>query len=369
MTDDLRARLDPWHMAHALGLAERGRGRVEPNPLVGCIVAHGAEIVGEGWHQRFGGPHAEVMALALAGSRAAGATVYVTLEPCCHVGKTPPCVEALRAAQVARVVAAQIDPFPQVSGGGLAALASAGIETTVGVLEAEAGRLNRPYFKLLGEGLPWVIAKWAMTLDGRMATRSGDSQWISNESSRRVVHELRGRVDAILVGSGTAQRDDPLLTARPAGLRRALRVVLDGRATLSSDSQLVRTAGDVPLLVAVGPEAAEPNRRRLERAGCEVLTLHAANRRERLHALLAELGRRRVTNLLVEGGPTLLGALVDARAVDEAHVFIAPRCFGGGRSAPLQGAGVESVASALSLAEVRHRLIEGDLYVSGIVVR
>ena len=188
---------------------------MEPNPLVGCVIAHGARVLGEGWHERFGGPHAEVAALAAAGPAARGATAYVTLEPCCHYGKTPPCSEALVAAGLARVVVAQADPFPQVAGGGLAQLRAAGIAVEVGLLEAAARQLNAPYLKLVTQGRPWVIAKWAMTLDGRIATQTGSSQWISNAASRAMVHRLRGRVDAILVGRGTAAADDPLLTARP----------------------------------------------------------------------------------------------------------------------------------------------------------
>ncbi len=208
---------DASHMARALELAARGEGWVEPNPMVGCVIMRDGEIVGEGYHQRFGGPHAEVKALQLAGPRAAGADVYVTLEPCCHHGKTPPCTQALIAAGVRRVVVAQSDPFAQVAGQGCAELAQAGIDVETGLLETEARQLNAPYLKLVASGRPWIIAKWAMTLDGKMATASGDSRWISCEASRAIVHRIRGRVDAIMVGRNTAATDDPLLTARPSG--------------------------------------------------------------------------------------------------------------------------------------------------------
>ena len=237
-----RSTPDLWHMRRALELAAQGQGAVEPNPMVGCVIARGAEILGEGWHRRFGGAHAEVEALKLAGERARGATVYVTLEPCCHHGKTPPCTRAILDAGVARVVAAMPDPFPQVAGGGLAELRAAGIEVQSGVLEEEARKLNAPYLKLLSTGRPWIIAKWAMTLDGKIATAAGDSRWISCLDSRSIVHQLRGRVDAIVVGRGTAAADDPLLTARPPGPRTAMRIVVDTRASLSPQSQLVRTA-------------------------------------------------------------------------------------------------------------------------------
>lgn len=209
--------LDRWHMRRALELAARGQGAVEPNPMVGCVIARGAEIIGEGFHRRFGQAHGEVEALQMAGDRAAGATLYVTLEPCCHHGKTPPCTKAVLAAGVARVVVAAGDPFPEVHGGGMAELRAAGLDVELGVLEDEARRLNAPYLKLIETGRPWIIAKWAMTLDGKIATATGDSRWISNAQSRETVHRLRGRMDAILAGRGTTAKDDPLLTARPPG--------------------------------------------------------------------------------------------------------------------------------------------------------
>ncbi len=361
---------DAWHMARALELALFGRGSVEPNPLVGCVIAQGAEIIGEGWHRRFGGPHAEIEALAVAGSRAARTTIYVTLEPCCHWGKTPPCTQALIASGVRRVVVAQRDPFPAVDGGGLAELRAAGLEVEIGVLEAEARRMNAPYLKLLETGRPWMIGKWAMTLDGKLATRTGSSRWISNDGSRRIVHELRGRVDAILVGRGTAVKDNPLLTAHPKGPRIATRIVVDSRATSGSDSQLVQTARETPLIVAVGPEASEADRRRLTEAGCEVLPCDGATRELRLEQLLDELGRRRMTNVLVEGGGTMLGSLFDAGHLDEVHVFIAPLLAGGEEAvSPLGGQGVEDLARALRLDRPQVEQLGDDIYVRGYVAK
>jgi diaminohydroxyphosphoribosylaminopyrimidine deaminase / 5-amino-6-(5-phosphoribosylamino)uracil reductase len=362
--------LDRWHMRRALELAARGQGRVEPNPLVGCVVARGAEIIAEGWHRQYGGPHAEIDALTMAAGRAAGATVYVTLEPCCHVGKTPPCTAALIAAGVARVVAALQDPFPAVAGRGAAELAAAGIQVELGILEDDARRLNAPYLKLIGSHTPWVIAKWAMTLDGKIATRTGESRWISSEPSRQLVHELRGRVDAIVVGSATARRDDPLLTARPSGPRLAARVVVDSQLTLSPESQLARTAGQVPVIVAAAASAAVENRQRLEAAGCEVLSLSGATHVERVGELLRELGRRRMTNVLVEGGGRLLGHLADLGRIDELHIFIAPRVVGGGDApSPVGGRGVARLAEALSLDETEWRQSGDDLYFFGRVAR
>ncbi len=353
-------------MRRALELAAAGQGFVEPNPMVGCVIARGAEIIGEGWHRRFGGDHAEVEALRLAGSRAAGATLYVTLEPCCHAGKTPPCTAAILAAGIRRVVAAMGDPFPQVAGGGTAALQAAGVVVEVGLLAAEARQLNAPYLKLLRCGLPWIIAKWAMTLDGKIATRTGQSQWISGPRSRGLVHALRGRVDAVLVGRETALRDDPLLTARPPGPRTATRIVLDSRAALGLQSRLVCSAGEAPVLVAVGNEADAADCRRLREAGCEVLVCPGDTHAARLDALLAELGRRHMTNVLVEGGGRVLGSLLDARHVDEVHVFLAPKLVGGATApGPVAGQGVADLAAAMNLGELQVELVDGDVYLRG----
>ncbi len=350
-------------MRRALQLAERGRGHVEPNPLVGAVIVRDEREISAGWHERFGGPHAEVNALATAGSAAAGATLYVTLEPCCHHGKTPPCTDAILRAGIRRVVAAMPDPFPAVAGKGLQRLCKAGLAVEVGLCLAEAEQLNAPYRKLLSTGRPWVHAKWAMTLDGKIATRTGDSRWISNEESRRLVHELRGRMDAIGVGIGTALADDPQLTARPAGPRTAVRVVLDSSARLPLTSRLVRTATEVPTLVACSSVLGE-HAFRLRERGCEILELAAGQGGVDVCALLDELGRRRMTNILVEGGAGVLGSFLDAGALDEVHVFVAPRLVGGaGALTPIAGRGVERIAEALQLARWQLQDVGGDLYV------
>jgi diaminohydroxyphosphoribosylaminopyrimidine deaminase / 5-amino-6-(5-phosphoribosylamino)uracil reductase len=321
-------------------------------------------VVGAGWHRRYGEAHAEVNALAEAGEAARGATLYVTLEPCCHHGKTPPCTDAILRAGVRRVVAALADPFPQVAGQGAALLRAAGVEVELGVGEAEAREQNAPYLKLLATGRPFVHAKWAMTLDGKIATRTGDSKWISNEASRRRVHDLRGRMDAIVVGMGTVRADDPQLTARPPGPRTAVRVVLDSRGNLPAASHLARTAREVPVLVATAGtvERAEE----LRGLGCEVLALAAVEGRPDVRALLDELGRRRFTNVLVEGGAAVLGSFLDAGEVDEVHVFVAPRLAGGAEArTPVGGRGVERIAEALSVAGLRTELVEGDVLLTG----
>ncbi|MFM7136562.1 MAG: bifunctional diaminohydroxyphosphoribosylaminopyrimidine deaminase/5-amino-6-(5-phosphoribosylamino)uracil reductase RibD [Planctomycetota bacterium] len=321
---------DEQLMRRAVELARRGEGRVEPNPMVGAVIASAAgDLIAEGWHERFGGPHAEAAALAKGGPTARQATLYVTLEPCCHHGKTPPCTAAIIAADIARVVVAAADPFPEVAGGGIAALEAAGIPVEVGLLGAEARRLTAPFRTLVTEGRPWVIAKWATSLDGRLAAPAGGDRWISSPASLALVHELRGRVDGVLVGVGTALADDPLLTARPEGPRRATRIVLDSRARLPLESALVRSARDWPLVIAVGP-AADPGRiTALEAAGCEIWRGGEADPHQRLAALLGELGRRRFTNLLVEGGAAVLGSLFAGGLVDEVYAFTAAKILGG----------------------------------------
>jgi diaminohydroxyphosphoribosylaminopyrimidine deaminase/5-amino-6-(5-phosphoribosylamino)uracil reductase len=360
--------LDRWHMTRALELAAQGRGGAEPNPLVGCVIAHGAEVIGEGYHRRYGGPHAEVEALQMAGERARGATLYVTLEPCCHWGKTPPCSQAVIKSGVGRVVVAMSDPFPQVAGGGLAELKSAGVEVSVGLLDEAARQLNRPYLKLLATGRPWVIAKWAMTLDGKIATRDGSSQWISSPESRAIVHQLRGRVDAIIVAAGTVRADDPQLTARPTGPRIATRVVVDDRAELSLASQSVRTARETPVLVAVAADASAEKVAALKQSGCDVFVCAGVDRPARIDSLLNELGRRRFTNVLVEGGSKLLGGLLDQRQIDEVYAFIAPKLVGGDTApSPIAGVGIGNMAEALRLDSVQVDTIGGDIFLRGQV--
>jgi diaminohydroxyphosphoribosylaminopyrimidine deaminase/5-amino-6-(5-phosphoribosylamino)uracil reductase len=356
-------------MARAIELAAYGRGWVEPNPMVGCVIVDDQEqIVGEGYHHCYGQAHAEIEAIRRAGLRARGATMFVTLEPCCHFGKTPPCTQAIIAAGVRAVVVAVSDPFAKVAGQGIAELRAAGIDVSVGLLASEARQLNAPYFKLLAIGEPWLIAKWAMTLDGKLATRTGDSRWISGEPARQIVHQLRGRVDAIVVGRGTADADDPLLTARPPGKRTAARIVIVSHASVSRDSQLVRTARETPVIVAASDSATQENRDRLQQAGCEVLVCPGHDSQMRLKSLLTELGRRGMTNMLVEGGAKLLGSLFDLRAIDEVHAFIAAKLVGGEAAiSPIAGRGLEKMASALHLTSSTMKLVGDDIYLHGLL--
>jgi len=352
-------------MRRALALAERGRGAVEPNPMVGAVVVSAdGRLVGEGWHERFGGPHAEVNAFATAGDAARGGTLYVTLEPCCHHGKTPPCTDAVLRSGVRRVVTAIADPFPKVAGGGIAVLQAAGVDVTVGVGEAEARELNAPYLKLVGTGMPWVIAKWAMSLDGKIATRTGDSKWISGEESRRRVHELRGRVDAILVGRGTVIADDPLLTARPPGPLVATRIILSASGELPERCQLRSTAKDVPVIVYT----TAGNAGKLagwQADGAELVTLSPGERG--VEQLLRDLGRRRFTNVLVEGGAGVLGSFLDADAIDEAHVYLAAKLIGGASAtSSVGGVGIGRIADTARFRIVESESIGGDVFVRAV---
>lgn len=341
------------YMRRALALARRGLGRVEPNPMVGCVIVRAGRVVGEGFHRQFGGPHAEVEALRAAGRRAAGATVYVTLEPCCYFGKTPPCCDALIAAGVGRVVAAMHDPNPRVAGGGIRALRAAGISVECGVLGAEAARLAAPFITLMTRGRPWVIAKWAQSIDGAMATRTGDSKWITDEPARGDAHRTRGRVDGIMVGVGTVLADDPLLTCRQHRPRRvATRIVLDSRLRTPLGAQLIRTAKEAPTLIYCARDAAAARRRKLEAHGIEIVPIRAGTDGLALNALLDDLGRRQMTNVLVEGGGTLLGRIFDQRLADEVHIYVAPTIIGGAATLhAVAGEGAARVADSLRFAE------------------
>ncbi|MEX2670617.1 MAG: bifunctional diaminohydroxyphosphoribosylaminopyrimidine deaminase/5-amino-6-(5-phosphoribosylamino)uracil reductase RibD [Phycisphaeraceae bacterium] len=366
---------DLHFMRHALRLARRGRGYVEPNPMVGAVVVRDGHIVGEGWHQRHGGPHAELNAIADAADKTQGATLYVTLEPCCHHGKTPPCTDAVRNAGFARVVAAMVDPNPQVSGQGLAALEKAGIAVQIGPLTHRAMVLNEPFIKRQVTALPYVIAKWAATLDGAIATATGHSQWISNPRSRRVVHHLRSRVDAIIVGIGTAIADDPMLTARDVTVRRlARRVVLDPHLKLPADSALVRTADRVPLIVAASEEvlaADPPQARALRSKSVELLPLppltastDEPHARLDLRPLLAHLAEaHNATNVLLEGGAGTLGSFFEQGHVDEIFAFIAPKLIGDGRHLPplRSRRQIDQINQAQSLELRRVRRLDDDL--------
>ncbi|HEY8638440.1 MAG TPA: bifunctional diaminohydroxyphosphoribosylaminopyrimidine deaminase/5-amino-6-(5-phosphoribosylamino)uracil reductase RibD [Solirubrobacteraceae bacterium] len=360
--------IDHAHLARAIELAQRGVGRVTPNPNVGAVVVRDGDVVGEGWHDRYGGPHGEVAALRAAGEVARGATLYVSLEPCCHHGQTPPCTDAITEAGVARVVVGSDDPSDKASGRGLGILRDEGIEVVVaeGELAARARLGNQAFRKHARTGRPWVLFKSAMTLDGKVATQTGDSKWISGESSRARAHQWRAAVDAVAVGVGTALTDDPQLTARVDGVVRQPRhVVFDSLARLPITSQLVTAAPEIPLTVVVSRAARRTDTDALEAAGADIVVAAGENEPGRVRSALTQLGEAGVTAILLEGGPHLAGAFLDAGEVDEIRLFLAPVVLGG-RSArdPLEGEGVDKIAEATRALTLDCEHVGEDLLVS-----
>ena len=355
------------NMARALELAWSAVGLTSPNPPVGAVLVRGDRVVGEGFTQPAGQAHAEMVALNAAGDLARGATLYVTLEPCSHYGRTPPCTEAIIAAGVSEVHVATIDKNPRVSGSGIAQLRRADIAVHVGQGQYQADELSAPHSRLVSTGRPLVTAKFAMSLDGKIATRTGDSKWITGEESRRYVHELRARSDAIMAGIGTVIADDPQLTARrPDGTplpRQPLRVVVDSSGRIPLESTLLRQPGET-LIAASG--GSEEKLAHLEEAGAKILTLSALDGRVDLLVLLTELGDRGVTSVFVEGGATLLGSLFDAGLVDRVVAFVAPVIIGGDSAlSPVGGVGVERMADALRLKDIQIQTFGEDVAVTG----
>lgn len=372
---------DEEAMRHALALARRGFGRVEPNPQVGAVLTTAdGRLIADGCHQECGGPHAEVHALRAAAEQARGATLYVTLEPCCHHGRTPPCSDAVLAAGVRRVVVGCVDPAPHVAGRGLQQLRDAGLQVDVGVCRGEAEALIAPFVRLQLQQRPWVHAKWAMTLDGRIAARTGHSQWISGTESRAYVHQLRSCMEAIVTGAGTVRTDNPRLTVRMpttdgsafcSGGRTPLRVVLDARGTaVQRGSALITTLPEAPVLVCVGSACAQSECDRLAELGVEVFRAGEGLNGVDLQSVLAELGRRGMTHVLLESGPRLLGSFFDAGLLDELHVFVAPKLVGGAAAlSPVGGRGLDEIPGAAVLDRLTWRQLGDDLLLEGPVRR
>ncbi len=362
---------DRAHLARAVQLAEQGRGRVSPNPLVGAVIARNGEVLGEGFHRAFGAPHAEVEAIraaAQAGGELSAATLYVSLEPCAHEGKTPPCTQAILAAGLRRVVVASEDPSEKAAGRGPGILRDEGVEVVHadGELAASARLLNQPFRKHARTGRPWVLFKSAMSLDGKVATHAGDSKWISCAESRRRAHRWRAELDAVAVGIGTALADDPQLTARlPEVWSQPRRVVFDSLARLPLQCQLVQDVAEVPLTVVASRAAPRTAVAALEGAGAEVIVAAGANDPARVTSALEQLGAAGVSSVLLEGGPRLAGAFLDAGEIDELSLFLAPLLIGG-RTArdPLEGEGVEAISEAVRAHALECERLGDDLLVS-----
>lgn len=363
----LFSREDRAWMRRALHIAEKGF--THPNPMVGCVIVQHGKKIGEGFHPLAGQPHAEVFALRQAGVLARGATAYVSLEPCCHYGRTPPCAKALIESGISRVVVAMIDPNPKVSGCGVEELRRAGIQVDVGLFERESSKLNEAFLHYQITRKPFVILKCAMTLDGKISTRAGDSQWITSESTRQVVHKLRAQVGAILCGIGTVLADDPSLTARPEIQfpRQPLRVVLDSHLRIPLESSLVRTANQHPVLIATNVSMQNEKIRILQDYGVEILHQSADNTdRVSLPALINELGDREITSLLVEGGALIHSSFLSSHAANKIMLFIGAKIVGG-NDAPswVGGPGVERMKDAINLKNLHVKRLKEDILLEG----
>jgi diaminohydroxyphosphoribosylaminopyrimidine deaminase/5-amino-6-(5-phosphoribosylamino)uracil reductase len=360
---------DCAHLERSLELARNGVGRVHPNPVVGAVLVRDGEIVGEGWHEEFGGAHAEVNALrAAAGVDVRGATLYVSLEPCAHQGKQPPCTDAIVAAGLGRVVVASDDPSAKASGRGPGVLRDEGVEVVVadGELAQRARLLNQAFRKHARTGRPWILLKSAMSLDGKVATQTGDSRWISGESSRARAHHWRATVDGVAVGIGTALADDPQLTARVPGVhRQPRRIVFDSEARLPLEGKLVAQAPEVPLTVVVSRAAPRSAVAALETAGADVVVAAGEHEPARVRSALDALGAAGVSSILLEGGPHLAGAFLDAGEIDELRLFLAPMLLGCHAARdPLEGTGVDRIAEAPHALTLDCERVERDLLVS-----
>ncbi len=361
---------DLFFIRRAHELALKAKGRTSPNPLVGAVVVKEGQIVGEGYHAFAGADHAEVIALKQAGSRARGATLYLNLEPCCHHGRTPPCTDRIIEAGIERVVASTIDPNPLVAGKGIEQLKRAGIQVEVGLLKEEAERLNEAFLTFMRTGRPFVILKIASSLDGKIATRTGESRWITGEEARLKVHELRNEVDAVLVGIGTVLKDDPSLTVRlhRGGTRDPLRVVVDAYGRTPLEAKVLKGPGRP--LIAVSKEAPSERVEALEAHGAEILRIDAMQGRISLTTLLQELGRRGIMSVMIEGGSTLNASALEEGVVDKILLFVAPIIIGG-REVPgmIGGAGIERLNEAIGLERIRVEGIGNDLLIEAYLQR
>ncbi len=366
---DLTADREQDHafMRLALRLAAKGLGRTSPNPAVGALIVQSGELVGRGFHRRAGEPHAEVEALEEAGEAARGSTLYVNLEPCSHYGRTPPCAEALIRAGVRRVVVGMVDPNPLVQGKGIECLERAGIEVTVGVLREACERLNEDFSSLMRRGRPLVTLKLAASLDGKIAAASGDSHWISGEASRRWVHRLRNQVDAVLVGAGTVEKDNPRLTCRIRGGRDPLRVILDGRLRISPEARVLVQPSEARTLVVTAVRRSSPKVRLLEGRGAEVLCLPGHEGEVAFLEVLQELGKRGIKSVLIEGGARVAASALRAGAVDKVLFFYAPKLLGGDGKEMVGSLGIRQVAQALAVHKIEVRRFGEDVVIGGYI--
>lgn len=360
-------RLDKKFMKLALDLAEKARGRTSPNPMVGAVIVSDGEIVGRGYHHKAGTPHAEIHAIADAGEKAKDAVIYVSLEPCSHHGRTGPCAQAIIAAGLSRVVMAMMDPNPMVSGRGKDALETHGIDVQTGILESEARKLNEAFVKYITTKTPFVIMKTAMSMDGKIATSSGKSKWITSQDSRRIVHQIRDEVDAIMVGMGTVMRDDPSLTTRlPDGNGRdPVRVILDSRGRIRPEARVLHLDSPARTIIAVTSQASQEKIDQL-REQAQVLVVPEQNGRVSLQALMRELGKMEIMSLLLEGGAEVNASALKEGIVDKVMVFIAPKLIGGAEApGPVGGSGIDELSEAVPLTDISLERIGEDILITG----
>jgi diaminohydroxyphosphoribosylaminopyrimidine deaminase / 5-amino-6-(5-phosphoribosylamino)uracil reductase len=363
---------DERYMWMALDLARQGLGKTNPNPAVGAVLVKSGEVVGTGFHKKAGDWHAEIVALEEAGEKARGATLYTNLEPCSHHGRTPPCVNAIIKAGVRKVVVASLDPNPLVSGRGIRKLQDAGIIVKTGVLEEKAKRLNEVFFKYITSRMPFVVVKTAMTLDGKIATRTGKSRWISGEKSRKFVHTLRSMSDGIMVGINTVLKDDPQLTSRLEGgeVNNPVRIIVDSKGRLPLDSRIVKTARETKTILAVTNLAPPEKLEALQSCGVEILVAPANEGQVDLRKLMQALGEKEISILLVEGGGTINFSLLKEDLIDKIYFFMAPFLFGGG-SAPtaMEGHGIDEINESWLVEDMEMKQLDNDILIIGYPVR
>ena len=366
MTDSI----DSFFMNMALELSERGRGFTSPNPMVGAVVVRNSDVVGTGFHEYAGGPHAEVNALNDAGELAKDATLYVTLEPCNHTGRTPPCTEKIIESGIARVVVAMKDPNPDVTGGGIEFLRERGIQVDVGIEEKQAIRLNEFFVKYVQTKRPFVILKTAATLDGRIATRTGDSKWVTGPSARNYVHRIRHSVDAIMVGIGTVKKDDPSLTTRLETIKSKdpLRIVLDTHLSISENARLLNVGSDAKTVLVTGNDVAHEKKQRLEKAGVTIIESPLKNGFIDLDALMVHLGEMGLTSLLIEGGGLAAASALACRIVDKILFFYAPKILGGDDGVPVcKGPGPDKMSDCIQIQDILIHRFDDDILVEGYI--
>lgn len=355
-----------FYMKHAIKLAKRAMGRTSPNPLVGAVVVKDGEIISQGYHKRAGMPHAEIEALKAAGERARGADLYTNLEPCNHFGRTPPCTQAIIEAGISRVFIGMRDPNPSVKGGGAEYLKAHGITVEVGILEEECKRLNEIFIKYVTSGMPFVILKLAASLDGKIALANGESKWITNEKSRKYVHSLRNRLDAVLVGIGTVLKDDPQLTARLPGAKQPIRIVLDTHLRIPLSAKVLNTDLPAKTLIVTGPEASNDKINNIKEKGAYVMEIGLKNGVINLKELLLKLGEREITSILVEGGASIAASFLKEKLIDKFYFFYAPKIIGGHHSIPMIGGrDINSMDQAIHLKELSIRRFGEDVLITG----